>query len=154
MDVYPSDYLVHNLPLIVLSGLAPSAQDQEPASYGYPLLQEKGVRITSDLPLVSSPNAGQLLRYFLELDASHTPWSARTFKDAVGSIRFQVKVVGRVGQGPFYVALGSTWTICVSDIKLGLACCIICLLTAYSEGYYSASPKGESSARVPPSSSL
>ncbi|KAH0545011.1 hypothetical protein FGG08_000937 [Glutinoglossum americanum] len=95
MDVYPADYLVHNLPLVVLSGLASSSQDQELASYEYPLLQENGVRISSELPLVTSPSADPLLRCFLEVDASHSPWSSRTFKDAVGSIRFRVKVVGR-----------------------------------------------------------
>ncbi|KAH0563136.1 hypothetical protein GP486_002291 [Trichoglossum hirsutum] len=95
MDVYPPDYLAHNLPLIVLSGLATSSQDPEPASYDYPLLQENGIRVTSNLPPVDSPNAGPLLRYFLELDASHTSWSARAYKDAVGSMRFRVRVVGR-----------------------------------------------------------
>jgi hypothetical protein len=109
MDVYPPDYLAHNLPLIVLSGLASSSLDAEPASYNYPLLQENGIRVASNLPPVDSPNAGPLLRYFLELDASHTPWSARTSKDAVGSMRFRVKVVGRVGQDPFFVILGLRW---------------------------------------------
>jgi hypothetical protein len=106
MDVYPPDYLVHNLPLVMLSGLA-SSQDPEPASCNYPLLQENGVRITSGLLPVTSPNAGPLLQYFLELDASHAPWSSKAAnKDVVGSMRFRVKVVGRVGQDPFYVSFG------------------------------------------------
>jgi trafficking protein particle complex subunit 11 len=114
MDVYPPDYLVHNLPLVMLSGLTPSAQDPGQALPNYPLLQENGVRITSDLSPITSPNVGSLLQYFLEVDASHTPWTARTTnKDVAGSIRFRVKVVGRVGQDPFM----SPWGIIDLRIK-------------------------------------
>ncbi|KAI9766085.1 MAG: hypothetical protein M1840_006792 [Geoglossum simile] len=96
MDIYPPDYLVHNLPLVMLSGLAPSEQHPRKVPCNYPLLQENGVQIASDLLPVTSPNVGLLLQCFLELDASHTPWTARaTNKDVVGSIRFRVKVVGR-----------------------------------------------------------
>ncbi len=100
MDAYPPDYVSHNLPLVVLSGLGSAGSRSQHASQraSYPLLHEKGYRITSDIPPVTGPSAEQLLRTFLDADASKGPWNGRYEKGRMGTIGFRVKDVGRVGQ--------------------------------------------------------
>lgn len=97
MDAYPRDYITHNLPLILLSGLG-SPDEGLLQTASYPLLHENGSRITSDLPPVTGSNAEQLKRTFLDADASKARWNGRQDKDRLYSIGFRVKEAGRVGQ--------------------------------------------------------
>ena len=97
MDGYPGTYVSHNLPLIILSGLG-SGSGHASGTGSYPLLHENGFRITSDIPPVTGSNAEQLLRIFLDADASKGRWNRRHENEPVSNIGFQVKEVGRVGQ--------------------------------------------------------
>ena len=100
MDAYPEDYVAHNLPFILLSGLETSSDDDlQDVRADYPLLREKGKRIYSDLPSLSGPVAEELRRVLLEEDASRIPWDLRD--DAYenpSKLEYKIKSVGRVGR--------------------------------------------------------
>lgn len=96
MDVYPPQYIEHNLPFVVLSGLG------ETPSYdsGYephPLLKGHGIEIDSAVPVVTGERVDHLRQEFLSADARDAPWNnlrTRTRGDHIG---FRLKAVGRVG---------------------------------------------------------
>ncbi|BAE56503.1 unnamed protein product [Aspergillus oryzae RIB40] len=97
MDAYPEDYVVHNLPFVLLSGLVPDSEDGLESCYtDYPLLHEKGVHIYSDLPPLSGSTAEELREILLAEDASRTPWEARenTIVGSAGT-EYKIKSVGR-----------------------------------------------------------
>ncbi len=98
MNAYPDDYVFHNLPLLVLSGLDDGSQS-EPAtnSRTHAFLQEGGFRIKTDIPAVKSPLAEQLLRSFRRQDASTISWHSRSVTARNGKV-FKISNVGRVGQ--------------------------------------------------------
>lgn len=101
MDAYPEDYVTHNLPFILLSGLDADVEDEtEPSGVQYPLIHEKGTKISSDFPPLSGPVAEELRRILLEEDASEAPWNSRNDIERSGRIGFRLKSVGRVGQHP------------------------------------------------------
>ena len=102
MEDYPKDYVEHNLPLIVLSGL-PYQSDvskDAPEQSRNPLL-EGGFRIRTDAAPLTGSTAEALLRAFLAADSSEGPWNnrARPAKTENGR-SFRIKGVGRVGQTP------------------------------------------------------
>ncbi len=101
MEAYPADYLVHNLPFILLSGLgsAKSPSLVNSAGSSYPLSSHNGVVIKSDLPSLTGQSADQLLECFLKLDASNAAWNNRPTKGRMGLAGYRIKAVGRVGQG-------------------------------------------------------
>jgi hypothetical protein len=104
MDAYPSDYIVHNLPLILLSGLGSDPEalgPSKPDDLQYPRLRENGVQIFSDIPALTGSAADQLLDALLNEDASEAPWNSRSDGGGAGGIGFRVKRVGRVGRHPF-----------------------------------------------------
>ncbi|OGM43758.1 hypothetical protein ABOM_006876 [Aspergillus bombycis] len=97
MDAYPEDYVAHNLPFILLSGLEPDSEDgSRPSCTEYPLLHEKGVHIYSDLPPLSGSTAEELREILLAEDASRTPWEAKEviLVESAG-IEYKIKSVGR-----------------------------------------------------------
>ena len=103
MDGYPAHYVAHNLPFIVLFGLGSPSKDT--GSYGklesqiersYPLLQEKGIYISSDLPNVAGA-AEELLATFHDFDARDAAWNNRPGKGQTGTTDFTYRTVGRVG---------------------------------------------------------
>ncbi|PYI01747.1 hypothetical protein BO78DRAFT_401122 [Aspergillus sclerotiicarbonarius CBS 121057] len=97
MDAYPEDYVAHNLPFILLSGLEASSDDDlQHVRADYPLLREKGVKIYSDFPPLSGSVAEELRRVLLEEDASRVPWDSRD--DAYANpakFEYKIKSVGR-----------------------------------------------------------
>jgi hypothetical protein len=95
MDAYPEDYISHNLPLILLSGLEADANDDLEARY--PLLLERGFQIESDIPPVTGQLADNVLNAFLKEDASDAPWNAKGYAGRPGGIGFRLKSIGRVG---------------------------------------------------------
>lgn len=104
MDGFPAHYVTHNLPFIILFGLG--ATEPGPASdieKSYPLLQEKGIYISSDLPNVSGTTAAELLDSFREFDAKDATWNSRPGKGKMGTMGFTYRTVGRVGQEPFTI---------------------------------------------------
>ena len=102
MEAYPKDYIEHNLPLIVLSGL-PSQSDpskEAPEQSRNPLL-EGGFRIRTDTAPLTGSAAESLLRAFLAGDSSDAPWNNRpTPVKGDNGGTFRIKSVGRVGQTP------------------------------------------------------
>lgn len=100
MNAFGIDYIVHNLPLIILSGLDSrdrSHSDVSTSKQQY--LQEGGFRIKSDLPGLESPIADSLRTAFLAYDGSHTLWRPQpAFSPSLKL--FKIKTVGRVGQTP------------------------------------------------------
>jgi hypothetical protein len=102
MEAYPKDYVEHNLPLIVLSGLPPQSDPSKeaPEQSRNPLL-EGGFRIRTDAAPLTGSAAESLLRAFLAGDSSDAPWNNRAtpVKGENGGI-FRIKSVGRVGQTP------------------------------------------------------
>ncbi|TAQ89462.1 hypothetical protein B7494_g2219 [Chlorociboria aeruginascens] len=70
MDGYEPAYVAHNLPLLVISGLRPSNEEEKRQEDG-------GVTITSDIPSIESTDAQALLKHFLDSDAGSLPWNSR-----------------------------------------------------------------------------
>lgn len=101
MEAYPEDYVNHNLPLVLLSGL--EAGDDTEANSGYPLLAEKGTHIFSDFPPLSGGVAEELRSLFLQEDGTHMPWKSRvnvSGNTATANIGYRIKSSGRVGPSP------------------------------------------------------
>lgn len=98
MDRFPQDYVIHNLPLLLLSGLD-TRRSPEPDLSGksHDFLHEGGFRIRVDAPAVSGPLAEQLLQSFCDQDASNVPWHSQAFASRHGRV-FKIATVGRVGQ--------------------------------------------------------
>lgn len=96
MDAYPDDCIVHNLPLVLLSGIAHEDDESSPSSQ-YPSLQERGTTIESDFPLLTGPLVENLRTAFIDHDASDAPW--RPLYDAGRStgIPLRIKTIKRVG---------------------------------------------------------
>ncbi|KAI9735233.1 MAG: hypothetical protein M1834_001823 [Cirrosporium novae-zelandiae] len=93
MDAYPPDYITHNLPLIVLSGLTPDRELTDDANAAsYPLLYEKGARVTCELPPLEGRTADRIKQTFFEADASNASWNSR---NANGFIGYHMKTIGR-----------------------------------------------------------
>ncbi|MCJ1308094.1 hypothetical protein MMC25_001745 [Agyrium rufum] len=97
MDAYPSHYISHNVPLIVLSGLAPitSSPGQDDLEKSYPLLEEKGVWIAAQTLEVVGEEAEELLRCFNDFDARDASWNHRPGKGKMGTMSFTYRKVGR-----------------------------------------------------------
>nr|KMM68204.1 hypothetical protein CPAG_04535 [Coccidioides posadasii RMSCC 3488] len=98
MDAYPLDYVGHNLPLVLLSGIEPAGQESlhlPSSDVTYPQLNENGIQIFSDFPPLTDATAKRLLVDLLAEDASKSPWNARAYGGKVGGIGFRVKRVGR-----------------------------------------------------------
>lgn len=97
MDAYPEDYVNHNLPLILLSGLEAGVEDNNGSSVDYPLLAETGPRIFSDFPPLSGAVAEELRRALLEEDGSQKPWrSTASTNGTAPQIGYKIKSIGRV----------------------------------------------------------
>ncbi|OAX82087.1 hypothetical protein ACJ72_03562 [Emergomyces africanus] len=101
MDAFPPDYVDHNLPFILLSGLGsdpgPDARDKISPDDGteYPLLQESGVQIFSDFPLLTDSTAERVLTALLSEDATSRPWNAKNDGARTGAVGYKIKRVGR-----------------------------------------------------------
>ena len=98
MDAYPFHYVSHNLPFIILFGLGTEdAATRDAFEEDYPLLKEKGIYISSDLPNVTGRTADELLNAFHELDARDAAWNNRPGTGKMGTMGFTFRSVGRVG---------------------------------------------------------
>jgi hypothetical protein len=103
MDAYPQDYVNHNLPLVLLSGLEADAEDDSRNGVDYPLLAEKGAKIFSDFPPLSGAVAEELRRVLLEEDGSQMPWRAGTASNGNSPsthIAYRIRSSGRVSSSP------------------------------------------------------
>jgi trafficking protein particle complex subunit 11 len=91
MDAYPQDYVAHNYPLILLSGLRPPTEDPEVRT-----IVADGPLVECHLPLVTDERKELLLQEFLSLQASIFEWAAPASRSKNGLIGYRFKVVGRV----------------------------------------------------------
>ncbi|TKA65390.1 hypothetical protein B0A49_10515 [Cryomyces minteri] len=89
MEAYPSSYVQHNLPLVLLSGLG-STPDSGPS---FPDRSEPSTN--SHLPPVTGERAEQLLQDFRNADGSDWPWNDRPHKSKAGLIGYKLRAVGR-----------------------------------------------------------
>lgn len=100
MDAYPDDYVNHNLPLVLLSGLEAGSEDHHEPLAEYPLLSERAHHIFSDFPPLSGAVADELRRVLLAEDGSQMPWKAgQSFNGnpSAPRIGYKIKSTGRVG---------------------------------------------------------
>jgi hypothetical protein len=98
MEAYPPEYVQHNLPFIVLSGLGTTQELDAPPPVSNVLPGRAVTTITSETPPVTGKHAEALLQDFLSADGTNAPWNGRTHgrKDLAHS--FRIRAVGRVGQ--------------------------------------------------------
>ncbi|KAJ5549782.1 hypothetical protein N7535_002276 [Penicillium sp. DV-2018c] len=98
MDAYPEDYVNHNLPLVLLSGLEEDAKDDLERSSDYPLLSEKGTHIFSDFPPLRGAVAEDLRSLLLEEGSPQTPLKPRVSTSGnatTANIGYRIKSSGR-----------------------------------------------------------
>jgi hypothetical protein len=94
---YPDDYVAHNVPLVVLSGLCPTPPLDDttrfPLAYKGP-----GTGIESELPLVVDKRAYLLLEEFRSCEKSDEQWNSKPIKGKSTLLGFKFRAVGRVRQ--------------------------------------------------------
>ncbi|KAF7185442.1 Trafficking protein particle complex subunit 11 [Pseudocercospora fuligena] len=92
MEAYPIEYVEHNLPLVLLSGLGKN----DPSLAGPALTrQEYGAGVQIESPECKTDQAQALLREAKSLDGHNLPWNSASLPGPTGSIRFRVKTIGR-----------------------------------------------------------
>lgn len=95
MEVYPSPYIEHNLPLVLLSGLG--EQQDETRTKVSSARQESGTKVTSSSPECHGDRAGALLQQFFRLDGSDLAWNSQALLAPPDSLKYSMKAIGRVG---------------------------------------------------------
>lgn len=102
MEAYPEDYVAHNLPYIVLSGLAPTDSSTRPSSSSSRVPgQGSGLSISDKLPPLSGPVADSLVDELLRASGASLAWSDGALAERSGLIGFKVtSTEGRVGMPP------------------------------------------------------
>lgn len=99
MDAFPPSYVDHNLPLVLISGLAASGEAGEGARDSIASGvdgADGGVCVFSDFPLVVGAAADGLLAALLAEDASLWPWSSRYFSHRANGIGLRIQRASRV----------------------------------------------------------
>jgi hypothetical protein len=97
MEDLPEGYTQHNLPLVLLSGLGLGDHVlQDPNAR-----QSSGTRLSINTPECEGERVPQLLDQFVRRDGSLSAWNVGTLPGPVGSIKYRLKPIGRVGM-PFY----------------------------------------------------
>jgi hypothetical protein len=101
MDAYPDDYVAHNLPFFLISGLGDSSDHDDSSLEGqYPLLKENGLQIESDFPPLIGSLADDLRSAFRDHDASDAPWNSRAHTGQIAGNGVKIKNIGRVSWSP------------------------------------------------------
>ncbi|KAF2869808.1 Gryzun, putative trafficking through golgi-domain-containing protein [Massariosphaeria phaeospora] len=100
MDAYPPEYVLHNLPFIVLSGLGASTQLESlpPIQDVFPGTARTTLK--SEIPPVTGERATQLLHEFWSADGTTAPWNGRGFSRRGNILGFRIRTVGREFQLP------------------------------------------------------
>jgi len=111
MDAYPDDFVVHNLPLVLLSGLeADTAQDTTIRDKSQAYLGDGGFRIRAELPALHHPLTENLRNILLSFDSSKAAWHSPSPDKTDQNHTFKIQSVGRVGQAPTLRFHGVTLT--------------------------------------------
>ena len=94
---YPDDYVTHNVPLVVLSGL-PTNTDETldlPPSY-----RDGALKIHGELPPVTGQSAEDLVRAFQAYERKPDQWDAKPVVEGSNVMGFRFRVTGRVSMSP------------------------------------------------------
>ncbi|PSN72718.1 hypothetical protein BS50DRAFT_616268 [Corynespora cassiicola Philippines] len=95
MEAYPAEYVQHNLPFVVLSGLG-SKNDLEPLPPVHQVLPgEAATSISCEIASVTGEHANQLLQEFLKADGTNAPWNGRMQNRRGNLLGFRIRTVGR-----------------------------------------------------------
>jgi trafficking protein particle complex subunit 11 len=98
MEAFPEDYVAHNLPLILLSGIGPDEKAASDSSeHSRTLLQEGGFRVRTDVPPLTNRLADDLLGSFLGFDSRSDGFNNKSLSARGSPGVFKIKRVGRVG---------------------------------------------------------
>lgn len=101
MEAFSEDYVDHNFPLVLLSGISDdSVSSSEQLDKSGTILDEGGFRVTSSFPLLTGKAPVQLLQNFLGADSSGASWLGRSPTGLNGVPRYRIRRIGRVGQAP------------------------------------------------------
>ncbi|KAJ5909085.1 hypothetical protein N7495_001767 [Penicillium taxi] len=103
MDAYPEDYVNHNIPLVLLSGLEADHEDESGSNIKYPLLAARGHKIFSDFPPLRGAVAEELRNVLVEENGLKMTWRSSVSSNGgltSPQIRFRVKSTGRSYQLP------------------------------------------------------
>lgn len=93
MEAYPPEYVEHNLPLVLLSGLG-----HESAKVGKAALrQDSGPRLVLESGECSGQQAEQLLEALQNLDATEKASNDAASSGSSGLLGYKMKAIGRVG---------------------------------------------------------
>lgn len=95
MDIYPREYIRHELPLVLLSGLG--EQEDQGTAGQTDSRQASGSRIINGSPECFGDRATQLLDQLLIHDGSDVPWDSSTLPRTSGQFKYRLKAIGRVG---------------------------------------------------------
>ena len=107
MNSYPDDYIVHNLPLVILTGLEPNNSPETPfGEKTYEFLGDGGFRVRAELPALRHPLISDLRAALLFHDQTKAAWRPQLAEKADQSPAFKIRSVGRVGT----IHRISTWT--------------------------------------------
>jgi hypothetical protein len=98
MEAFGTDYVSHNLPLLILSGLGTRNRSQSDVPTPQrTLLHEGGFRLKVDLPPIENSLAEALRDAFLAHDGSDALWRSQSPSSSQAKL-FKIQTVGRVGQ--------------------------------------------------------
>lgn len=100
MEAFPEDYISHNVPLILLSGIGRDDDLGSERGNARGLLQEGGFRIRRDLPFVTNATAEAVLRAILSFDSTSDGFQKIKVSARDGLGPFKIRKIGRVGQTP------------------------------------------------------
>lgn len=89
MDDLPTQYTEHNLPLLVLSGLGHDGD--------LGVQSNSGTRLVIQTPECEGERASNLRQQFVARDGSLSAWNASTLPGPVGSMKYRMQPIGRVG---------------------------------------------------------
>lgn len=102
MDAYPLEYIEHNLPLVLLSGLG--AQEGLENGSGQAHHRESGTRLNASSPECCGEQAGHLLGSIRNLDGTDLPWNTPDQIAPTALLRYKMKAIGRVGMASAHEA--------------------------------------------------
>ena len=98
MDAYPPDYVLHNLPFIVLSGLESSEELETLPPVQNVLPGRATTTVSADNAPLTGHRAQQLLQEFRDAQGSNAPWNGRGSNHRGNGYSFRIRTAGRVGQ--------------------------------------------------------
>lgn len=129
MEAYPREYVEHNLPLVLLSGLGESVDGEHSAPK--PTRQEYGTKILTASPECQGERAARLLEELFRHDGSSQPWNLASMPGSSGILRYRMRPIGRVWNVAFIRML--LLQICSHLLDTHIACEEGCPSTTVSE---------------------